>query len=139
MPYQISKLKKRLDEIADAKAGLDREQKQIEASILGAMKDDLDAELAKKAEPFGTVNMTGADLPFDINVPKKIDWDQEKLAALHAEIASSGSNPAEYIEVSYSVPESKYKAWPHHIALQFQPARTVTPGKPKISFKKEAA
>ena len=139
MPYQISKLKHRLDEIFDAKSALDKEQKQIEATILGSCKDEFEHALTQKSDPFGIVTIYGADEPFSVSVPKKIDWDQEKLAALHAEIRASGSDPAEYIETSYSVPESKYKAWPQHIALQFQPARTVTPGKPKISFKKDAA
>ena len=64
---------------------------------------------------------------------KIIDWDQAQLAALARKIADAGDDPAQYMDVSFKVPESKYSAWPQVLREQFEAARTVRPG--KASFK----
>ncbi len=60
---------------------------------------------------------------------KIIDWDQAQLAALATKITAAGDDPAQYMDVTLKVPESKYAAWPQALREQFEPARTVRPGK----------
>ena len=67
-----------------------------------------------------------------VDLPKRVDWDQNKLAALVERIRADGADPADYVDVSFSVPERKYTAWPAHIRQEFEPARTVRTGKPKL-------
>lgn len=77
-----------------------------------------------------------------VTVPKNVSWDQEKLDELWKRLEAMGETASEYIDVKASVPESKYKAWPESLRAMFEPARTVKPGTPKITFKvaeKEAA
>jgi hypothetical protein len=54
------------------------------------------------------------DGPFVVvaDLTKRIDWDQEKLAAIIDRIRQSGDDPAEYIRTSYEVRERAYGAWP---------------------------
>ena len=75
----------------------------------------------------------GADGVFFVvaDVPKRIDWDQDKLAAVVARIRQSGDNPAEYVRTTYEVVERAYGAWPSAIRRLFEPARTLKLGKPR--------
>lgn len=65
-------------------------------------------------------------------LPKRIDWDQVKLAQIAANIASAGEDPAEFIDTKLSVSERKYGALPESWRKGFEPARTVRTGKPKF-------
>jgi hypothetical protein len=53
----------------------------------------------------------------------------KQLHELILRIASGGDNPAEFIETSYRVSETKYQAWQESLRSQFTPARTVKVGK----------
>ena len=66
------------------------------------------------------------------DLPKCVDWDQEKLATLVERIRAEGDDPAEYVDVAIKVPERKFAAWPSHIRSAFEDARTVRTGKPSI-------
>ena len=68
------------------------------------------------------------------DVPKRIDWDQDKLAAIVTRIRQSGDDAAEYVRTTYEVSERAYTAWPQHIRRLFQPARTVKLGKPRYAI-----
>ena len=68
------------------------------------------------------------------DLPKKVRWDQIRLAALVAEIRTGGDDPAEYVSTEYTVSERAYGAWPTSIRTAFDPARTVTAGKPTYQF-----
>lgn len=65
-------------------------------------------------------------------LPKRVTWDQEKLAQMAQNIADSGEDPAEFIETKLSVLERKYSALPESWRAGFEPARTVRTGKPKF-------
>ncbi len=78
----------------------------------------------------GTVRLDDGDFIVVADLPKRVDWDQEKLAAMVARIRAAGEDPAQYVDVTYKVPERKYAAWPEAIRKGFEPARTVRPGKP---------
>jgi hypothetical protein len=70
-----------------------------------------------------------------IEVPKQVEWDQEELKRVAEYIkVEMRENPREFIDYKLFVPENRYKAWPTVIQAMFEPARTVSPGKPKITF-----
>lgn len=75
----------------------------------------------------GTVRVT-ADLP------KRVDWDQAKLADIARRIVASGDDPSEFLEISYRVSETKFNAWPESLKSAFVPARTVKTGKAKFTL-----
>jgi hypothetical protein len=68
------------------------------------------------------------------DVPKRIDWDQDKLAAIVGRIRQSGDDPAEYVRTTYEVSERAYTAWPSPIRRLFEPARIVRLGKPRYAI-----
>ena len=77
----------------------------------------------------GVVHFDDGNVRVTADLPKKVEWDQKQLHELILRIASGGDNPAEYIETSYRVSETKYQAWQESLRSQFTPARTVKVGK----------
>jgi hypothetical protein len=77
----------------------------------------------------GVVHFDDGNVRVTADQPKKVEWDQKQLAELNARITAAGDNPAEFIETSYRVSETKYQAWQESLRSQFTPARTVKVGK----------
>ena len=109
---------------------LQQELAATEQQIYLSTKDELHKKLKNKAEPFGKCSIGGVS--FD--VPKKVEWNQDFLAEKYKEI---GKTAFEYIDVKYSVKESKYKAWPEAIKKEFDKARTVSEGKLKLTIEEK--
>jgi hypothetical protein len=65
-----------------------------------------------------------------VELPKRVEWDQRRLAALVEQIRAGGEDPREYFELTFKVSERAYAAWPERIRSAFEPARTVRTGKP---------
>lgn len=80
----------------------------------------------------GTVRFDDGAVTVIADLPKRVDWDQDKLAALVERIRAEGDDPTEYVDVAIKVPERKFAAWPSHIRSAFEDARTVRTGKPSF-------
>ena len=78
----------------------------------------------------GTVRFADGPVTVVSDLPKRVDWDQDKLAELVERIRAEGDDPDAYVDVSLKVPERKYTAWPPAIRSAFETARTVRTGKP---------
>ena len=78
----------------------------------------------------GVVHFDDGHVRITADLPKKVEWDQTKLTEITRRIADSGENPAEYVEISYRVSETKFNAWPETLKSAFAPARTLKTGKP---------
>jgi hypothetical protein len=63
------------------------------------------------------------------DLPKLVDWDQEKLNGVVELLSAEGEDPHHYVEITLKVSERRYAAWPPHIRKVFEPARTVRSGK----------
>ncbi len=88
----------------------------------------------------GPDRIQDGDVEVTVDLPKRVEWDQEQLAQLAEKIRNGGEDPAEYLEVSFKVPERAYGAWPERIRSAFAPARTVRTGRQtfKLTLKPEA-
>ena len=97
------------------------------------------ATVARRAtgKDTGTVRLADGDFTVVADLPKRIVWDQERLARIAASIEASGDDPAEFIESTLKVSECKYTALPESWRKGFEPARKVGSGKP--TFRLEAA
>ena len=82
----------------------------------------------------GTVRFDDGDFTVVANLPKRVDWDQDRLADIVARIRDAGEDPAEYVDLVYKVAERKYTAWPEAIRQSFEPARTVRTGTLKVEI-----
>ena len=92
------------------------------------------AQAARQAagKDTGTIRFDDGGVTVIADLPKRVDWDQQKLATLIERIRADGDDPDEYVDVAIKVPERKYTAWPGHIREAFEPARTIHTGKPKF-------
>lgn len=82
----------------------------------------------------GTVRLVDGDYTVVADLPKRVEWDQAKLAAMVERIRTANDNPAQYVDITIKVPERKYTAWPDAIREGFEPARTVRPGTLKVTL-----
>lgn len=62
----------------------------------------------------GTVRIVDGDFTVVADLPKRVEWDQAKLAAMVERIRAAGEDPAEYVEISFKVPERAYRAFVCH-------------------------
>jgi len=89
----------------------------------------------------GTVRFQDGSVEIAVDLPKKVEWDQARLATLVEQIRTGGEDPGEYVEVSFKVSERAYTAWPERIRLAFEPARIVRTGRQtfKLTLKQEGS
>lgn len=87
----------------------------------------------------GVVHFDDGSVRVSAELPKKIEWDQARLAEIVRRIAANGENPGEYVEIAYRVSETKFNAWPETLRGVFAPARTLKTGKPgfRLALMKE--
>ena len=93
----------------------------------------------RAAKDTGTVRFADGDIIVVADLPRRVVWDQAKLAAMVERIRAAGDDPAEYVEISFKVAERNYAAWPAAIRQGFEPARTVRPGQLSIQLLADGA
>ncbi len=129
-----------LGECADQTTIAGAAKKAITAYIEKSYAGDIAHAYAAQDKDFGTVRIADGGYEIVVETPKRTEWDQTILTAAGDKIAAAGDDVHEYLDVTLSVPERKYTAWPAHIRDVFEPARTVKPGTRSIKLvRKEAA
>lgn len=116
----------------DAREALDaakRMQDWIEAAIALRYEQRAIGARAAAGKDTGTVRFQDGAVEIAVDLPKKVEWDQARLAALSEQIRTGGEDPGQYIEVSFKILERAYTAWPERIRQAFEPARTVRNGR----------
>lgn len=79
----------------------------------------------------GTVHFDDGPVTITANLPKRVKWDQQKLASITETIRNEwGEDPAQYVKTELKVSETAYTSWPDVIRKLFEPARTLETGKP---------
>jgi hypothetical protein len=126
-----------LEDVADQKASL----KHCDDLLNGALNYRYAEQAALMREAAGkntgTVSVADGDFVIRADLPKKVEWDQAKLAEAVEAIRSWNEKPEDYVAIEVKVAESRYTAWPPAIQKLFEPARTVAAGRP--TFKVERA
>ena len=118
---------------ADARDALEAAKRLadwIEAAIALRYEQRAITARAVAGKDTGTVRFQDGVVEITSDLPKKVEWDQRRLAALVERIRAGGEDPAEYVEISFKVGERAYAAWPERIRTAFAPARTVRTGRP---------
>ena len=101
----------------------------IDGALALKYADAANAARQAAGKDTGTIRFLDDTVTVIADLPKKIDWDQALIAEIIERIRAGGDDPAEYVEISFKVPERKYTAWPESIRATFAPARTVKTGK----------
>jgi len=117
---------------ADAREALDGARHMldwIEAAIALRYEQRAIGARAAAGKDTGTVRFEDGAVEVTVELPKRVEWDQRRLANLAEQIRAGGEDPTEYLEVTFRVPERAYVAWPERIRQAFEPARTVRTGR----------
>ena len=116
------------DQQAVAKARTDHIDRAIELKFA----DRAHGLRMEAGKDTGVVHFDDGRVRITADLPKKVDWDQAKLAEITRRIAANGDDPSEYVDISYRVSETKFTAWPESLKSAFSPARTLKTGKPSF-------
>jgi hypothetical protein len=87
------------------------------------------AGLLESGRDFGVMHLSDGDLRVTFELPKRVSWDQKRLAEIAERIVAAGERVQDYMEADLSVSESRFNNWPPALKEQFTAARTVKPGK----------
>ncbi|MEI4196540.1 hypothetical protein [Roseovarius sp. E0-M6] len=91
-------------------------------------------ERQAQAKDTGTVRFDDGDFTVVADLPKRVEWDQSRLASMVERIRAAEDDPSQYVDIAFKVPERKYAAWPDAIRQGFEPARTVKTGALKVEI-----
>lgn len=123
------------DEVAKAKR---LALADIDAEIELAIGDAVKVVRAQSGKDTGTVDVLVQGVMVKHNVPKKVVWNQEKLAMIKKLISSHGDDPDLYmdttVKTTYKVGEKAYTKMPPEIRSVFDQAREVRVGDPVMTF-----
>ena len=84
----------------------------------------------------GTVRFEDEDFTVIADLPKRPEYDQNKLREAVAALRKWGENPEDYVAIEVKVQEAKYSAWPPAVRQLFEPARTLKVGKPSYKLER---
>jgi hypothetical protein len=120
-----------LDDLDTQKASLRLLEEKLDAALdrrYGARAKQCRAEANKDT---GTVRFVDNEFTVIADLPKRVKWDQGKLAhAVEIIRTSWGDNPADYVKTKLDVSEAAFANWPRPVRELFIPARTVETGRP---------
>lgn len=129
--------------LADDAAALKAEAKQIGDKFAAALHarfgDQAAVTRRMEGKDTGRVRLVTDGVEVVADLPKRTEWDQPRLAEAVATLRGWGEDPADYVAIEMSVPESRYAAWPPRIRALFEPARTVGTGRPTYTLNRKDA
>lgn len=111
-------------------ARVKRLRDRLEAGIAQRYEAAAAAERAAQGKASGTVRVEDENVVIVADLPKKVTWDQDRLATMATRIREAGDDPTQYLEIAYRVPERRFGAWPDAMRDGFAAARSETTGKP---------
>jgi len=133
----IDQLALLLDDLAEEKARLKRLDDWLNGALALRYSERAQTLRRDQGKLAGIVRIEEADGFVAVcDVPKKPEYDQEKLRAAIETLRSWGSDPDDYVTTEIKVSETKYGAWPPEIRRLFEPARTVRLGKPNFRIER---
>ena len=130
-PADIDRLP--VEQLVQMQEAADNAAKQA-ATALAVLHGAFQRRYAVGINDTGTSHRTDGGYAITVTIPKRVEWDQEKLVAAVGKLRGMGENPDEYVETKLTVQERKYTAWPNALRDLFEPARTVKAGKPSFAF-----
>ena len=119
----------------DARLKRDRAAKaRLDAALTLRYATRAAEERQARSKDTGTVRFDDGDFTIVADLPKRVEWDQDRLAAMVERIRAAEDDPSQYVDIAFKVPERKYAAWPDAIRQGFEPARTVKTGALKVEI-----
>jgi hypothetical protein len=123
-----------LDEVAALKADAKRLGDLLHDALDARFSAAASAARREEGKDTGRVRLEQDGFEVVADLPKKVEWQQARLAAAVATLREWGEDPADYVATELRVPEARFSAWPPRIRALFEPARTVRPARPTYTL-----
>lgn len=101
-------------------------------------KDQSQSVRQQLGKDTGTIRMEEDGVMVVSNLPKKVEWDQKKLAEIIEKLTSEGWNIQQLATQNYKVSERQFNNLPSGVRAQLEDARTIKVGKPSIKLEMPA-
>ena len=120
-----------LDDLDAQKASMRNIEEKLDAALDRRYAQRAKQCRAEANKDTGTVRFVDNDFTVIADLPKRVKWDQAKLAhAVDIIRTSWRDDPADYVKTKLDVSEAAFNNWPRPVRELFIPARTVETGKP---------
>ena len=120
-----------LDDLGTQKVSLRLLEEKLDAALDRRYGTRAKQRRAEENKDTGTVRFVDNEFTIIADLPKRVKWDQAKLAhAVDIIRTSWGDDPADYVKIKLDVSEAAFANWPRPVRELFIPARTVETGRP---------
>ncbi len=127
LPHQrLQELDTSLSELA---TWVKQSRERLNAALESRYGEQGRAVLVNSGRDFGVSHLSDGPLQVTFELPKRVSWDQKRLAEIAERIVAAGERIQDYMDVELSVSESRFNNWPPALKDQFAAARTAKPGK----------
>lgn len=126
-PQQKAQLAFQLDQVAE---WLTQVRSKFDASLEHAYGDRLRSACSDAGNDTRIVHIHDGDVRVSVDQSARVCWDQAHLGTIARRIAAAGERVEDFIDVAYSISESRFHHWPPSLRAQFEVARTVELGAP---------
>ena len=126
-PQQKAQLAYQLEKVAE---WLTQVRSKFDASLEYAYGDRLRSARSDAGSDSGIVHILDGDMRVSVDQSARVCWDQAHLGTIARRIAAAGERVEDFIDVAYSISESRFHHWPPSLRAQFDVARTVELGAP---------
>lgn len=114
-----------------------RKAKQwLENAIGLKYEEKIRAKRLRTKKDTGIVHIEDEGYRLTCDVKKKVIWEQEALARIADEIAESGEDVTEYLDINYEIPERRYNDFPVSVKKMFDKARQLERANPTYTLSK---
>lgn len=126
-PQQKAQFAYQLEQVAE---WLQQVRTKFDASLEYAYGDRLRSALSDAGHDTSIVHIHDGDVRVNVDQSTRVCWDQAHLGTIARRIAAAGERVEDFIDVAYSISESRFHHWPPSLRAQFEVARTVEVGTP---------
>ena len=126
-PQQKAQLAYQLEQAAEC---LQQVRAKFDAALDHAYGDRLRSARSDAGNGVSLVYILDGDVRVSVDQSVRVFWDQAHLGTIARRIAAAGERVEDFIDVAYSISESRFHHWPPSLRAQFEVARTVEVGAP---------
>ena len=109
-------------------------KEKFETALNSKYLDEATKTLNDNKKDFGTASFKKNEHVITVEIPKKVQWNQEMLAKIYEKMDTEARN--EIFKVTYSIGEKEYGKLSQNLLATIEPARSIAYGKIKISIAK---
>jgi hypothetical protein len=123
-----------LDDAAALRADAKRVSDLLHDALHARFADAAHAARRAESKDTGRIRLVEDGVEVIADLPKRVEWNQAQLADAVRVLRDWGEDPDDYLATELRVPEARFTAWPPRIRALFEPARTVSTGRPSYTL-----